>query len=270
MCIHGVGESTIQTSRLVLIVGISLLALGFILGYGTATLAPAPEARSDEERVIELAVDFLESSPTFEFDGIEDSIEVGLVASTRDFPASLFSLTVTFTSTHPGYGDRSDQILAQVLTDHEIAISIRRIGSSSNFEIQSAEIDGVWDEVTQSGISIGVNELLGEEWILSSFVESGEEISLSQARPTITFDESGMVNGFGGCNQYSGSYEISDDGTLTFGLLASTLRACMMGDDVEMFYYASLAEPMSIVITSDELELSSNLSSTILKFVRNS
>ena len=56
MSTHGVGESTIQTSRLVLIVGISLLALGFILGYGTATLAPAPEARSDEARVIEFFV----------------------------------------------------------------------------------------------------------------------------------------------------------------------------------------------------------------------
>jgi len=150
------------------------------------------------------------------------------------------------------------------------ARAIRRIGSSNNFEIQSAEIDGVWDEITQSGISLSVNELLGEEWILSSFVQSGEEISLSQVSPTITFDESGTVNGFGGCNQYSGSYEISEDGTLTFGLLASTLRACIVGEDVERLYYASLAEPMSIVITSEGLDLSSNLSTTILKFVRNS
>lgn len=57
----------------------------------------------------------------------------------------------------------------------------------------------------------------------------------------VQFKEDGVASGNGGCNSFSGSYEISGD-TLKFGPLAATRRACVgeaMQHEIEFFQVMS-------------------------------
>lgn len=94
------------------------------------------------EEAEETAREFVESSPTFSFDGIPGSIEVGDVVAAESYPIQYF-MTVKFECRHAGYGDRTGQMLAQVITPHEMRITI------SGGQVLSAVIDGVWDELNQ-------------------------------------------------------------------------------------------------------------------------
>ncbi len=243
------------------------LVVALLVGYGAYYAERASEP-SEEAIILELARNFLRSNPTFGFDGIEESIEVGPVISTTDEPPSIFRLSINFTTTHPGYGDRTDQILAQALTDHRIDITIGRIGISNQFLVQSAEIDGVWNELTQTGFPLALNELLGQEWILSSFLSGNQEVRLdAQNNVTIVFGGDGSVSGSGGCNRYLGPYEATQE-SLMIGLLASTRIACPSGMEIEMLYFTALAERLSFRVTIDGLVLSSTESVSVLIFMR--
>lgn len=59
--------------------------------------------------------------------------------------------------------------------------------------------------------------------------------------------EAAQVSGSTGCNSLGGSYAFAE-GTLTFGLLRTTRRACLgAGDAVERAFLAALAGPLSVV-----------------------
>jgi hypothetical protein len=94
------------------------------------------------EEAEEIALDFLRHAPTFGFDGVPGSIEVMDVVVAESYPVQYF-VTVAFECSHAGYGDRAGQVLAQVVTPHEIRIDV------SDDQVLSAVIDGVWDEVNQ-------------------------------------------------------------------------------------------------------------------------
>ncbi|MFV0423190.1 META domain-containing protein [Oleidesulfovibrio sp.] len=65
--------------------------------------------------------------------------------------------------------------------------------------------------------------LTSGQWLL----ESLEGVSVSaDAGVTMTFDAEGKVYGYGGCNNYFGSWKLQDD-MLVFGPMGSTKRACM-------------------------------------------
>jgi hypothetical protein len=90
----------------------------------------------------ELAMEFVMSSPTFSFDGVPGSIEVVEVVAAESYPVQYF-ITIAFECSHAGYGDRTGQVLAQVITPHVMRITV------SDDRVLSAVIDGVWDEVNQ-------------------------------------------------------------------------------------------------------------------------
>ena len=60
--------------------------------------------------------------------------------------------------------------------------------------------------------------------------------------------------GFAGCNQYSGSYELSGD-SLKFGPMIMTKMACSEAMDTELAYAAALGEVTGWRITGGNLEL---------------
>ena len=67
-----------------------------------------------------IALEYLKSSPTFEYDGISDSIElvdIEIVSDGWDF-------TFKFQTRHPGHGDRTDAMLLQVITNHTARITV--------------------------------------------------------------------------------------------------------------------------------------------------
>jgi hypothetical protein len=97
-----------------------------------------------EEESLELAREYLENSPTFTFDGIEGSIRY---VETRDtFGFYSWGFVFEFDCGNAGYGDRSDQMVATVMTHHTAEINV------SGGEITGGVIDGKWDMETQQTV----------------------------------------------------------------------------------------------------------------------
>ena len=100
-----------------------------------------------------LAEYFVRSSPTFQFDGMGDTLELvesggvstGVVSPEIEdvSPAEGWVFTLSFDSRHPGYGDRSGQTLAQVITPHLAVVTV------IEGEVVSAIMDGRWDMIEQ-------------------------------------------------------------------------------------------------------------------------
>lgn len=63
----------------------------------------------------------LENSSTYKFDG--SNLEL---ISEGEIAAEMFIFNFSFTSSAAGYGDRTDQMLAQVITEHEIEVIVDR------------------------------------------------------------------------------------------------------------------------------------------------
>lgn len=70
-------------------------------------------------------------------------------------------------------------------------------------------------------------DLVGPTWEIDSFID-GDAVSaynLSES-PTLSFSDDGSVEIFGGCNGGGGSYEVDDDGSISFSDLVSTYLEC--------------------------------------------
>jgi len=65
-------------------------------------------------------------------------------------------------------------------------------------------------------------DLDGTEWVLTSL--NGSSL-VKGSNITLNFAE-GWVNGFAGCNSYSGEYTAADEGTLAIGEMAITVQLC--------------------------------------------
>ncbi|OWU82387.1 META domain-containing protein [Phaeobacter sp. 22II1-1F12B] len=79
-------------------------------------------------------------------------------------------------------------------------------------------------------------ELTGREWLVEDIDGNGV---IDNARTTLIFDGEGRVHGSGGCNSYTGAYEIDGD-QLSLGPVASTRKACVpaLGDQEAKFFAA--------------------------------
>jgi len=86
---------------------------------------------------------FIVASPTFKFDGMKETLKIGYFSVRESLPPFV-SITATFSSENEGYGDRTDQILSDSITNHTMIIGVGR-----GTEIRSAIIDDVWDELNQ-------------------------------------------------------------------------------------------------------------------------
>jgi heat shock protein HslJ len=103
-----------------------------------------------------------------------------------------------------------------------------------------------------AGAGADVAGLAGTGWLLTSL--NGQD---APAEPAIslTFDAEGRVSGSDGCNRYNGQATIEDT-TLTFGLLASTRRACP-GPIMEQAraYQTALSQTTSFALAEEQLTL---------------
>ena len=94
-----------------------------------------------EEGSRELAEKFVRKSPTFVFDGIEGTLK--LAETLYPQIENAWQFVFQFESAHPGYGDRTGQMLAEVITPHEAVITVER------GEVRSAVMDERWDMIWQ-------------------------------------------------------------------------------------------------------------------------
>lgn len=94
----------------------------------------------DESRIKELAENWILRSPTYAYDG--SGLAFVSYVPQESYPVR-HVLTYHFTSSHAGYGDRSDKISAQVMTGHTIQITI------ADATVAAAVTDERWDEIGQ-------------------------------------------------------------------------------------------------------------------------
>ena len=101
-------------------------------------------AHSQYYPIDKIAKDYLLNSLTFKFDGIEDTLE--LVATNTCACPYCWQFVFEFECRHAGYGDRADQIPAEVITPHTAGITI------DQGEVVSAIMDNQWDMMKQKMI----------------------------------------------------------------------------------------------------------------------
>lgn len=98
-----------------------------------AMTMPEDEAKS-------IAEEWIVNAPTYSFDGSELELQDYQV---NEYNPREQTLTYTFVSNNGGYGDRTDQVITEIITNHVIVVTL------NNGEVSSAVIDGKWDEMEQ-------------------------------------------------------------------------------------------------------------------------
>ena len=135
----------ISKSIAVLILVLALLLTAVMAGCGSPpATTPEPTTPTPTQVPYQQKIeDFIKNSSTFVFDGIANSIEfvniIGSKEGTSTIPTEDWEFTVTYQTAHPEHGDRTGQVLAQVITDHVAVIKVEE------GEITSAICDNTWD-----------------------------------------------------------------------------------------------------------------------------
>ena len=138
--------------------------LGYALSQDGDNDGLTPVTQDGSQR---LAEDYLVSSPTFVFDGIEDTLRlVGIHPMLCPF---CWEFEFEFQCRHAGYGDRSGQAVAEVITPHTARIMVQE------GEVVHAIMDDRWDMMNQemtpddsSGeIAEAITVEVGDSFILS-------------------------------------------------------------------------------------------------------
>ena len=114
-------------------------SVGYALGRGGDSNGFTPVTQEESQGIAE---DYLVSSPTFAFDGMEDTLR--LVDTHTARCPSCWAFEFEFQCRHAGYGDRSGQAVAEVITPHTAAIMVEE------GEVVQAVMDGVWDMMKQA------------------------------------------------------------------------------------------------------------------------
>ena len=105
--------------------------------------------------------------------------------------------------------------------------------------------------------------LEGTRWRLTS--ADGGPLALPEAQQVTAEFSADRIAGYGGCNQYSGSYTREGD-TLTIAPVVATKRGCMgPGNEIEQAWFALLAEPVQVARDGDALVLRGG--GAVLRFV---
>lgn len=92
-------------------------------------------SREESQRVAE---EFTRLEATFRFDGIPETLKVTGTTSVADG----WRYTIEFDSRHAGYGNRSGQMLAQVITHHTAEVTVQA------GRVTKAVMDEVWDMIS--------------------------------------------------------------------------------------------------------------------------
>lgn len=113
---------------------------GVVSGPGPAGTVCQAESQT-------IAQGFLLESPTFDFDGMEQTLEL-VAVNTMKCPLC-WEFVFAFDCGHSGYGDRTGLVLLQMITPH-IARTVIMEGN-----VVSAILDDEWDMMQQELISAG-------------------------------------------------------------------------------------------------------------------
>lgn len=124
---------------------IGIIAAGVTGSYFVSAqteLTKIPVTQEEQERVnaMEIARKFIGTSPTFAFDGLEETLDVEEISAMESYPVQ-YRIKIGFDSSQGGFGNREGQMLTQAITHHKMDIII------SDGKVISAVTDEVWDEL---------------------------------------------------------------------------------------------------------------------------
>jgi hypothetical protein len=101
------------------------------------------DSENKEVQAQQIAQNFAENEATFKFDGMKDTFKLTETKVLSDG----YEFVLEFESSQAGYGDRTDMVLAQVITPHQDVIVVKQ------GQVFSAVMDGKWDMMTQQFLS---------------------------------------------------------------------------------------------------------------------
>ena len=139
------------------------LVLALIIAFAASAVVlnaydPGNGIISDEEAALQIAKHFILNAPTYAFDGIDGTLLLIQTTSLESWPVQ-YIVIFSFESSHAGYGDRSGEVLAQVVTTHVATMKV------VNGEVVQAIIDDIWNELDQRDHCF--NEDMGQDTIIS-------------------------------------------------------------------------------------------------------
>jgi heat shock protein HslJ len=103
---------------------------------------------------------------------------------------------------------------------------------------------------TPTQVVIDLNQLYANPWTLVAYGDpTNPTVVQGVTSLTAQFAADGTLSGFGGCNNFSGTYQAGTDGKLTVGPLATTAMACAQGSDQETAYLTALQAANSLSFT---------------------
>lgn len=125
----------------------SIIVLTIVLALALTAMSlnaarPTGDELSEAEAAIELALEFVRHSPTYLFDGVYGTVKVVDTIIMESYPVQ-YVVFIEFDSRHAGFGDRTGQVLAQVITSHTARVMV------VDGEVVAASLDDVWDMVSQ-------------------------------------------------------------------------------------------------------------------------
>lgn len=111
-------------------------------------------------------------------------------------------------------------------------------------------------DVSQKSSNKAETSLIGNKWVLTKL--NGDIVNLTSdelQQPFIKLSEKDHgVGGNGGCNSFGGSYTLTDQQSISFSQMMSTMRYC---DDhgIEGVFMGNLQKASTFVIVNNELTL---------------
>lgn len=98
--------------------------------------------------------------------------------------------------------------------------------------------------------------ITAHKWRLESIHgQSADASQYGNGLPSVSFTTDNKVMGNGGCNSFSGSFNISDEGGINVSRLVSTKMACEKGGDAETDFLNTLNKANQAKIDHDKLTL---------------
>jgi len=214
-------------TRTLIIIGIVVILVASS-SFIALTLQKPSAIEPEPEYVLDIAQEFIKSSPTFLFDGIPDTLSLELIAIRESFPEQ-YVIEGDFDSLHGGYGDRTDVMVIQVITPHKINLVV------ISEQVTSAIMDEKWDELNQLPWTPtkGPNETVSHE---REAVDSKEhyEIKITGLKDVYIvgerYDFSYILSGYGHpCGSKAVTFPDSNGDTIGSASSASCIANLPMG-----------------------------------------
>lgn len=148
-------------------------------------------------------------------------------------------------------------------TEDELLVSLEgevrqltRAGGKAQPTLVVQRFVGVWPGET-CGVRFATAELVNMYWKLTALNGKPVLAAANQREPSLILQSAGAhqrATGSGGCNRFTGSYELNGN-NLSFGTLAGSMMACVAGMDTEKEYLEILPRVRTWKVIGQHLEL---------------